>query len=177
MLSTLVSTLEKLQTFDATKTIESTPVGLNPSAALSEIEGGLIDPVKTTNLFRASNNSGSEEHSVPLSNSWWTDAAMEGLSYEEVKILNDIASYRAQNGLDMPSVSKSLTAVAKIHAEDLSRNNPDRAIRVICIVGLTKDFGLLFVTSLKKTTPTRMQILCGINHRKLRRNYLLKLTP
>ena len=30
----MLSTLEKLQTFDATKTIEFTPLGLNPSAAL-----------------------------------------------------------------------------------------------------------------------------------------------
>ena len=61
----MLSTSEELQTLDATKTIEPTPVGLNPSA-VSSIELGLIDPVNTTNLFRASNNSGIEKrHLVP----------------------------------------------------------------------------------------------------------------
>ncbi|HEY9663451.1 MAG TPA: CAP domain-containing protein, partial [Allocoleopsis sp.] len=106
---------------------ESASVGLNSSVAY-----GLADTVSLYSSLKAHASSmfSTAGNPVPYSsNSWWTDEAMEALNYqfssEELKILQDIASYRDQKGLPMPSVSKSLTAVAKIHAEDLFRNQPD----------------------------------------------------
>jgi len=88
------------------------------------------------------------------------------LTKDEYRLYSLINEYRAKNGLGIIPISKSLCYVAKIHARDLSINNPDTSS---CSLNSWSDKGRWTACCHSRFTPNPM---CIVNKPKELTNYI-----